>query len=69
VGADSQGVILSRVRVLLADDHRMVAEGLKSLLTAESDLIWVVKYVAQAMRQAEQTRRLSMEKEYRHESS
>lgn len=33
---------MSRVRVLLADDHRMVAEGLKSLLAEEFDLIGVV---------------------------
>jgi DNA-binding NarL/FixJ family response regulator len=29
--------------VLLADDHRMVAEGLKSLLTAEFELVGVVE--------------------------
>ncbi len=34
---------MSRVRVLLADDHRIVAEGLKSLLLAEFDLIGVVE--------------------------
>ncbi|MGB9330920.1 MAG: response regulator transcription factor [Steroidobacteraceae bacterium] len=33
---------MSRVRVLLADDHRMVAEGLKRLLAEEFDLIGVV---------------------------
>jgi len=32
-----------RPRVLLADDHRMVAEALKSLLTAEFDLVGVVE--------------------------
>lgn len=30
-------------RVLLADDHRLVAEGLKSLLSAEFDLVGVVE--------------------------
>jgi DNA-binding NarL/FixJ family response regulator len=30
-------------RVLLADDHRMVAEGLKSLLNAEFELVGVVE--------------------------
>jgi DNA-binding NarL/FixJ family response regulator len=30
-------------RILLADDHRMVAEGLKSLLTAEFELIGTVE--------------------------
>jgi DNA-binding NarL/FixJ family response regulator len=34
---------LSRPRVLLADDHRMVTEGLKSLLSAEFDLVGVVE--------------------------
>lgn len=33
---------MSRVRVLLADDHRMLAEGLRSLLVPEFDLIGVV---------------------------
>src|SRR5262245_26166200 len=32
-----------RPRVLLADDHRMVAEGLKSLLSAEFDLVGVAE--------------------------
>jgi DNA-binding NarL/FixJ family response regulator len=34
---------LHRPRVLLADDHRMVAEGLKSLLSAEFELVGVVE--------------------------
>jgi DNA-binding NarL/FixJ family response regulator len=34
---------LHRPRVLLADDHRMVAEGLKSLLSAEFELVDVVE--------------------------
>jgi len=34
---------VSRVRVLLADDHRILAEGLKSLLIPEFDLIGVVE--------------------------
>jgi DNA-binding NarL/FixJ family response regulator len=33
---------MNRVRVLLADDHRIVAEGLKSLLAAEFELVSVV---------------------------
>jgi DNA-binding NarL/FixJ family response regulator len=33
---------VSRLRVLLADDHRILAEGLKSLLVPEFDLIGVV---------------------------
>jgi DNA-binding NarL/FixJ family response regulator len=33
----------SRPRVLLADDHRMVAEGLKSLLSEHFDLLGVVE--------------------------
>jgi DNA-binding NarL/FixJ family response regulator len=43
VGADSGGAFVSRVRVLLADDHRILAEGLKSLLVSEFDLIGVVE--------------------------
>jgi len=34
---------VNRVRVLLADDHRIVAEGLKSLLVPEFDLIGLVE--------------------------
>lgn len=34
---------LSRPRVLLADDHRLVAEGLKSLLSADFELVGVVE--------------------------
>ncbi|MGO9931239.1 MAG: response regulator [Steroidobacteraceae bacterium] len=34
---------MSRVRVLLADDHRILAEGLKSLLVAEFELVGVVE--------------------------
>jgi DNA-binding NarL/FixJ family response regulator len=34
---------LNRPRVLLADDHRMVAEGLKSLLSPDFELVGVVE--------------------------
>lgn len=34
---------MKRSRVLLADDHRMMSEGLKSLLTAEFDLVAIVE--------------------------
>jgi len=34
---------MTRPRILLADDHRMVAEGLKSLLAAEFELIGTVE--------------------------
>jgi DNA-binding NarL/FixJ family response regulator len=34
---------MNRARVLLADDHRMVAEGLKRLLTPEFELLGVVE--------------------------
>src|SRR5262245_64178775 len=34
---------MSRPRVLLADDHRMVSEGLKNLLTSEFELVGVVE--------------------------
>jgi len=33
---------VKRARVLLADDHRVVAQGLKSMLSAEFDLVGVV---------------------------
>ena len=35
--------LLQRPRVLLADDHRLVAEGLKSLLSAEFELVGIVE--------------------------
>ena len=34
---------MTRPRILLADDHKMLAEGLKSLLVSEFDLIGVVE--------------------------
>ena len=34
---------MNRARILLADDHRMVAEGLKRLLTPEFELLGVVE--------------------------
>lgn len=34
---------MHRARILLADDHRLVAEGLKSLLAVEFDLVDVVE--------------------------
>jgi len=34
---------MSRARVLLADDHRLVTEGLKRILTAEFDLVGIVE--------------------------
>jgi DNA-binding NarL/FixJ family response regulator len=34
---------MKRPRVLLADDHRLVAEGLRSLLSAEFELVGVVE--------------------------
>jgi DNA-binding NarL/FixJ family response regulator len=34
---------MKRLRVLLADDHRMVAEGLKSILEPEFDLVGMVE--------------------------
>ncbi len=43
MGANPEGGLVSRVRVLLADDHTMVAEGLKGLLTPEFDLIGMVE--------------------------
>ena len=43
MGAHSGGDYVRRVRVLLADDHRILAEGLRSLLVPEFDLIGVVE--------------------------
>lgn len=34
---------MNRPRVLLADDHRLVAEGLKNILAAEFDLVGIVE--------------------------
>ena len=34
---------MTRARVLLADDHRMVAEGLRSLLEPEFELVEIVE--------------------------
>ena len=34
---------MRRARVLLADDHRVVAEGLTSILAAEFDIAGVVR--------------------------
>jgi DNA-binding NarL/FixJ family response regulator len=34
---------VNRIRVLLADDHRMIAEGLKRLLAAEFDVVGLVE--------------------------
>lgn len=34
---------MTRARILLADDHRIVAEGLKGILMAEFDLVGVVE--------------------------
>lgn len=47
---------MSRPRVLLADDHRIVAEGLKSLLEAEFDLVAVAED-GRAMIEAARTHR------------
>jgi len=43
MGAPSGGISMSRPRVLLADDHRMVAEGVKRLLEVEFELVAVVE--------------------------
>jgi DNA-binding NarL/FixJ family response regulator len=47
---------VTRPRVLIADDHRVVAQGLKSMLSAEFDLIGVVPD-GQAMVEAAKTLR------------
>ena len=43
LGAGRRRARVKRARVLLADDHRMVAEGLKSLLSPEFDLVGIVE--------------------------
>ncbi len=42
VGAAAEGCGVSRPRILLADDHPIVAEGLQSLLAARFDVVGVV---------------------------
>jgi DNA-binding NarL/FixJ family response regulator len=44
---------MKRLRVLLADDHRMVAEGLQSLLEPEFDLVGIVEDGKRLLEQAE----------------
>jgi DNA-binding NarL/FixJ family response regulator len=43
VGATQGGFVVTRPRVLLADDHRLVADALKSLLEQEFELVAVVE--------------------------
>jgi DNA-binding NarL/FixJ family response regulator len=43
MGTASLGIGVNRPRVLLADDHRMVAEGVKRLLEEEFELVAVVE--------------------------
>ena len=38
---------MTRPRVLLADDHRMMAEGLKALLHEEFELVGLLRMGAQ----------------------
>ncbi len=47
---------MNRARVLLADDHRMVAEALKSLLEAEFELLAVVEDGRQLVETARRVR-------------
>ena len=56
VGAAQSGVVMSRARVLLADDHRMVAEALKSLLETEFELLAVVEDGRQLVETARRVR-------------
>src|SRR4029450_2004375 len=43
LGPSAADARMKRPRVLLADDHRMVPEGLKSLLAADFDLVGLVE--------------------------
>ena len=45
-----------KIQVLLADDHRLVAEGLKSLLEEEFELIAVVEDGRALVERVPQTR-------------
>jgi DNA-binding NarL/FixJ family response regulator len=47
---------MSRLRVLLADDHRMVAEGLKSLLEPEFELVGLVEDGRRLLEEAARTK-------------
>jgi DNA-binding NarL/FixJ family response regulator len=47
---------MSRPRVLLADDHRIVAEGLKGLLTSEFELLGLVEDGRALVREAKKLR-------------
>lgn len=44
-----------RVRILLADDHRLMAEGLKSLLSTEFEVVGVVEDGRELIAMAQQT--------------
>jgi len=46
---------LSRKRVLLADDHRIVAEGLKSILAEHYELVGIVENGRELLRAAKAT--------------
>jgi DNA-binding NarL/FixJ family response regulator len=50
------GAGVSKPRVLLADDHRMVAEGLKGLLADEFDLVGIVEDGAALVKAARELR-------------
>ena len=39
----AQGLVVTRARIMLADDHRIVTEALKSLLEEEFELLAVVE--------------------------
>ncbi len=47
---------MKRLRVLLADDHRMVAEGLKSLLEPEFELVGIVEDGQRLLEEAARTK-------------
>ena len=44
---------MTRKRVLLADDHRIVADGLKSILADQYDLVGIVENGRELLRRAE----------------
>ena len=50
---------MSRARIILADDHRIVVEGLRSLLQSEFDLVGTAENGVDLVELAQRTDRMS----------
>ena len=50
---------MSRPRIILADDHRIVVEGLRSLLQSEFDLVGTAENGVDLVELAQRTTRMS----------